>query len=156
MGGGSLPYVPLYFITSTEDDMPTTPREFRRLIEDTQDDMRNQYDDAPFCEIAHQEFGIPETLLEDDQREPILDQFKHMGVSLPDDSIKLTREHREFHDAMRRIVVGFSADGADAVQMLSAGLAVGRRLGMAEAAGLISSDHSDDWWDTDDPGTTGP
>lgn len=114
--------------------MPTTPRELRRRIEDTQDDMRAQYDSAPFCEIAHQEFEIPQTPLSDDQREAIRDSFAHVGVSLPEDSIKLTEEHRDFHEAMRRIVLGFTTEGADAVQLMSAGLAIGRRIGMADAA----------------------
>lgn len=134
--------------------MPLTPREFRRSIEDTQDDMRAEYD-APFCEIAHQEFGIPQTLLPDEERESIIEQFRHHGVTLEDDSIKLTSEHRDFHDTLRRLVLGFQADGADAAQMLAAALAVGRRLGMAEASGLMTID-TDSWFDTDDPGTTGP
>jgi len=132
--------------------MPMTPREFRRRIEDTQDDMRAQYE-APFCEIAHQEFEIPQTPLSDDERQQIVEQFRSMGVNMPDDSIKLTIEHREFHDAMRRLVIGFQSDGADAVQMLSAGLAVGRRIGMAEAAGLMNNSHLPMWDSTDDAHT---
>lgn len=116
--------------------MPTTPRELRRRFEDLQDDLLNEYD-APFCEIAHREFRIAETPLDDDERERTRDSFAHAGVLLPDDSIKLTVEHREFHEAMRRLVIGFQADGADAVQLLSAGLAVGRRIGMQEASGLL-------------------
>jgi hypothetical protein len=123
--------------------MPTTPREFRRRVEDTQDDMRAEYD-APFCEIAHQEFGIPQTPLPEDERQAIQDQWAHAGVQLPDDSIKLTSEHRDFHEAMRRMVLGFQAEGADATQMLSAGLAVGRRIGMQDASGLLNNTDTGD------------
>jgi len=123
--------------------MAMTPREFRRRIEDTQDDMRAQYE-APYCEIAHQEFEIPQTPLSDDERQQLIQQFGSMGVNMPDDSIKLTIEHREFHAAMNRLVIGFQSEGADAVQLLSAGLAVGRRMGMAEAAGLMGDMSSSD------------
>lgn len=121
--------------------MPTTPRELRRRIEDTQDDMRAQYE-APFCEIAHQEFEIPQTPLADDQRENAIEQFRNMGIEIPTDSIKLTTEHREFHEMMRRIVLGL--DAGDAGQVMSAGLAIGRRIGMADAVTLMSSDTRSD------------
>jgi hypothetical protein len=107
--------------------------------------MRSEYADAPYCEIAHQEFEIPQTLMSDDEREAIIEQFRHVGVNLPDDSIKLTVEHRDFHDMLRRLVLGFQADGADATQMLSAALATGRRIGMADAAGLIGGLPDEEW-----------
>lgn len=113
--------------------MPTTPRELRRRIEDIQDDMRAEYD-APFCEIAHQEFEIPQTQLPEDQREAAIAQFREMGFNLPEDSIKLTTEHRDFHEMLRRLVIGFTAEGGDSAQLYASGLAVGRRIGMADAA----------------------
>lgn len=131
--------------------MPTTPRELRRRIEDTQDDMRAQYE-APFCEIAHREFEIPETLLPLAQREAIIEQFRGVGVVLPDDSLKLTTEHPDFHDAIRRVVLGL--DTNDMAQVMAAGLAIGRRIGMADAVEQMSNNQP--WFDTDDPGTTGP
>jgi len=108
--------------------------------------MRAEYN-APFCEIAHQEFEITQTPLSDEERETIIEQFRHMGMSLPDDSIKFSVEHRDFHEMLRRIIIGFQAEGGDSAQMLSAGLAVGRRIGMADAAESMkgfSVDNGDD------------
>lgn len=117
--------------------MSTTPRDLRRRIEDLQDTMTAEYGrDAPYCEIAHQEFGIEQTPLPEDESDAIRDQFRAAGVVIPEDSIKLTVEHREFHDAMRRAVLGLDV-GVDAIQLLSAGMAIGRRIGMAEAASSI-------------------
>lgn len=116
--------------------MTTTPRELRRRIEDLQDDLATEYGrEAPFCEIAHQELGVSQTPMPDEERESIQEQFRAHGVSLDDDSIKLTIEHREYHDAMRRVVLGLEGGASgDAVQLMSAGLAIGRRIGMSEAA----------------------
>jgi hypothetical protein len=133
--------------------MPTTPRELRRRIEDVQDDMQAQYESGtPFCEIAHQEFEVGQTLLPEETRRPMVEQFRAMGYTLPDDSIKLTEEHRDFHDMLRRSVLGL--DTNDAGQLLSAGLAIGRRIGMADAVAQL--ENNTPWFDTDDPGTTGP
>lgn len=126
--------------------MPTTPREFRRRIEDLQDDMRGEYGNAPYCEIAHQEFGIPQTPLPEPELTEQQEAFASHGVILPTDSIKLTAEHREFHEAIRRIVIGFQAEGADAAQLLSAGLAVGRRIGLQEASGLLDEAGGDEFF----------
>jgi len=114
--------------------MQTTPRELRRRIEDVIDDLTEQYD-APFCEVVHREFELAETALPDDDREAMLDQFKHMGITIPDDSVKLTVEHRELHDSLRRLVIGLGTN--DAAQILAVGLAAGRRVGMADAAATM-------------------
>jgi len=81
----------------------------------------------------------------------MLDQFKHMGITIPDDSVKLTIEHRELHDSLRRLVIGLGT--ADAAQILAVGLAAGRRIGMADAVEALKGST---FWESDDPGTTGP
>lgn len=116
--------------------MPMTPREFQRRVEDVQDALRAEYD-APFCEIAHREFEVPQNPLPEEERESIIEQFKAGGYILSEDSLKLTSDHRMFHDVMRRICLGL--DTIDATQVMSAGLAIGRRIGMAEASGLLGS-----------------
>lgn len=120
--------------------MSTTPRDLRRRVEDVQDDMAAQYgSNTPFCEMAHMEFEIPRTPLPDEEIARIREQLSKVGVMPDEDSLKLTEEHRDFHDAMRRLVIGFQSDGADAVQMLSAALAIGRRIGMADAVAAMGN-----------------
>ena len=116
-----------------------TVREFRRAVEDAIDDMNAQYGRrVPACEQLHYELGFSETPAEDaEERLAILKQQK---VNIEEGDIKLTAEHEELHETLRRLALGVMSDGGDAGQVAATMLAAGRRLGFREAAALLSDD----------------
>lgn len=115
-----------------------TVREFRRVVEDFTDAITHDYGRrTPFCEVLHQDVGLPQTIRED--ADQVRAQAAQNGIELDEDSIKLTIEHEELHEALRRFVVDSMSQGQDATQLAAQMLIVGRRLGLQEAAQLFGT-----------------
>lgn len=120
------------------------PRDLRRRMEDIHDDLASQYGQIPYCEMLHEELGFPQTRMPEEQIALI--RHQNQWMTIPDDSIKLTEEHEELHLALQRILMDASARGGDGAQVAAVMLIAGRRIGMAEAAGLLESGVN---WDDD-------
>lgn len=123
------------------------PRDLRRRLEDIADALATQYGQIPYCEALHQELGFKQTPMPDEQIALI--RHQNQWATIPDGSIKLTTEHEELHLALQRILMDASARGGDSAQIVALMLIAGRRIGMAEASGLLaeSSDWHPDWED---------
>ena len=116
-----------------------TVRELRHAVEDQIDALEAQYGTStktPACEVLHFELGIPAVTQRPDAAK-MREALKEQGVEVEEDSIKLTEEHEEFHRFLRRTVMNLMAEGGDAPQLAAQMLAVGRRIGMREAADLM-------------------
>jgi hypothetical protein len=120
-----------------------TPRDLRRRLEDIADDLTAQYGQIPYCEMLHQELGFGETPMPEEQ--VALIRHQNQWTTIPDDSIKITVEHEELHLALQRILMDASARGGDVAQVIAFILAGGRRIGLAEASGLLEG--TTDWDD---------
>ena len=115
-----------------------TVKELRRAVEDTTDDLIQQHGrKTPMCEVLHVELNLPQTLKDDDEVQKMLKIAEENHVELEDDSIKLTIEHEDLHEALRRFVVDSMSQGMDATQLAAHMLVVGRRMGLREAANLL-------------------
>lgn len=113
-----------------------TVRELRRTIEDLSDNLSAQYGrHTPPCEILHGEFGFGMTARDD--AESVQAQAKEQGIVIEDESVKLTVEHDDLHEALRRIVLDSMSQSQGADQLAAAMLVVGRRIGLREAAELM-------------------
>jgi hypothetical protein len=122
-----------------------TPRDLRRRLEDIADDLATQYGQIPYCEMLHQELGFGQTPMPEEQIALIRNQ--NQWTTIPDDSIKITVEHEELHLALQRVLMDATTRGGDAAQVVALMLAGGRRIGLAEASGLldrIADDYNDD------------
>jgi hypothetical protein len=120
------------------------PRDLRRRVEDIADDLANQYGEIPYCEALHEELGFPQTPMSEEKIALI--RHQNQWMTLPDGSIKLTLEHEDLHLALQRILMDASARGGDSAQIVALMLMAGRRIGLAEAAGLLDSSTTDDDW----------
>jgi hypothetical protein len=117
-----------------------TVRELRRLVEDLSDDIQVQHGRrTPPCEVLHYELGLPHETPRDDA-EKVAAKAREQGEELEEDSIKLTVEHEDLHEALRRFVVNDMSQGMDVAQMAAHMLTVGRRMGLREAAQLFGED----------------
>lgn len=117
-----------------------TAKELRRTVEDISDELAAQHGtETPYCEILHFELNLPQTRRDD--WEKMMERFKKNEVDIDEDSIKLTTEHDQLHETLRRFVVDSMSQGMDAAQLAAQMLAVGRRLGLAEAAAMLGEEH---------------
>lgn len=110
-----------------------TVRDFRRAVEDLQDSITAQHGRrTPYCEILHRDLGLPENVRED--AEEVRARAAEAGHPLEEGSIKLTIEHEELHEALRRFVVDSMSQGQDAAQFGAQMLLIGRKMGFQEAS----------------------
>ena len=121
-----------------------TVKELRRLIEDLGDDLNGQHGkNTPYCEILHRELGIPETRKEDADtiiekvRKKEIDPADLFGDDYESDSIRLTVEHEDLHEMLRREAVDAMTQGMGPDQIAAKMLSIGRRMGLREAAELM-------------------
>lgn len=118
-----------------------TVRELRNTVTDFGDDLTAQYGRrTPPCEVLHYELGLPYGTPRDDADQVVAAAAKS-GVEVESDSIKLSVEHEDLHEALRLFVVDGMSKGMDQAQLAAQMLSIGRRMGFREAASLLGEDH---------------
>lgn len=123
-----------------------TVKQLRRDIEDIEDMLAAQHGKhTPSCEVLHLELGLPQTQRDDADAviERAQAQAGEQRIDLEPDSIKLTIEHEDLHELLRRVVVDSVSKSEDATLLAARMLAVGRIMGMREASGLLGGNDNE-------------
>jgi hypothetical protein len=117
-----------------------TVRELRRTVEDLNDDLSRQHGRrTPPCEVLHYELGLPQTAAEDAAEK--IERARAQELNIEEGNIKLTIEHEELHEALRLFTVDALSQGLDSAQLAARMLTLGRRIGLAEAASILGTEH---------------
>lgn len=118
--------------------MRTTVKDFNQALHDLMEKVIEDYPDigaGALCHMLHKDLGLGTTprANAEERRAELAEQ----GVEIEEDALDLTVEHRELHVLIAQLlqeglVLGLSSD-----QLLAMMLLIGRRYGLAEAAGTL-------------------
>lgn len=108
--------------------------------------------DTEVCEVMHQDLGFGQTPRDDAEELATTIREESKGkVDIPADSIKFTEEHTALHEFLRRAQFEAQYAGLGPQQLAATFFVVGRRMGLQEAAQLLSG--GDEGSSDDNPDT---
>lgn len=121
--------------------MATNMKDFvEEFIEVQNGIMRDYPDSRGVCHMMHQDIGLGQTKREDadEQAERVAEMIDDPEIEVDGDSLDFTVEHKELHEFLRQLMMEATIAGASPDQLMATMFIVGRRMGMREAADMLS------------------
>ena len=122
--------------------MPMSWAEFNEELNEVQEAVIREYGSdeglpMPFCHVMHLELGLGQTPVEDAE-ERAAKLSEETGEEVSPDMLDWTVEHAHLHELIRSIMMVALQSGVSGTNLLADMFVVGRRMGLREAASMMS------------------